>query len=141
MSSTIFERNAAGAIVPKQNASVRIFLGEKEIWRTYGRRRQKIGTEQVYELCDLLEFHPDYDYRMKFRGSVLVRPTPKLMETYAGRPSIAYDEDWMELREFFLHSEDRENLYIHCSRKLDGGALILHQVRSALEEGEKEKQE
>ena len=134
MSSTIFERNQNGVIVPKKNASVRIFLGEKEQWRTYGRRRQRIGTEQVYELCDLLEFHPDYDYRMKFRGLVLVRPTQKLMEQFAGKPGIAYDEEWMELREFFLHSEDRENLYIHCSRKLDGGPLIIHKARPVLDE-------
>ena len=136
MSSTIFERNQEGKIVPRQDAQVRIFLGEKEQWRTYGRRRQRIGTEQVYELCDLLEFHPDYDTRMKFRGTVLVRPTPKLLDTYAGKPGVAYDEDWMELREFLLHSEDRENLYIHSARKLDGGAIILHKVRSALDEEE-----
>jgi len=134
MSSTIFERNHAGVIVPRQDARIRISLGEKEIWRTYGRRRQRIGTEQVYELCDLLEFWPDYDYRMKFRGYVVVRPTPKLMEKYAGKPGIAYDEEWMELREFYLHEEDRENLYIHCSRKLDGGPLILHTARPTLNE-------
>lgn len=139
MSSTIFERNQTGVIVPRQDAQVRISLGEKEQWRTYGRRRQMIGKEKVYELCDLLEFHPDWDDRLKFRGRVVVRPTEKLLERYAGKPEIAYDEEWMEFREFDLHEEDRENLYIHCARKLDSGALILHQVRSALEEGEKEK--
>ncbi|SRR5216110_1437723 len=126
MSSTIFERNQTGAIVPRRDARVRIYLGEKELWRTYGRRRQMIGKEPVYELCELLEFYPDHDYRMKFRGRVLVRPTEKLMERYAGKPFIPYDEDWMELRETELHPEDRENLYIHCARKLDGGALIIH---------------
>lgn len=141
MSSTIFERNQAGAIVPRQDARVRIYLGEKEQWRTYGRRRQMIGKEKIYELCDLLEFWPDWDYRMKFRGRVWVRPTEKLMETYAGKPGIAYDEGWMELRETELHEEDRENLYIHCARKLDGAALILHQARPALDEDEKEKQQ
>jgi hypothetical protein len=134
MSSTIFERNQDGAIVPKKNASVRIFLGEKEIWRTSGRRRQMIGKEQVYELCELLEFYPDHDDRMKFRGRVLVKPTEKLLERYAGKPGIAYDEEWMELRETEVHPEDRENLYIHCQRKLDGGALILRQARPVLNE-------
>ena len=136
MSSTIFERNQEGKIVPRQDAQVRIFLGEKEQWRTYGRRRQRIGTEQVYELCDLLEFHPDHDYRMKSRGRVVVRPTQKLLEKYAGAPGIAYDEDWMEFREFDLHEEDRENLYIHCTRKLAGGVLILQQARPSLDSEE-----
>jgi hypothetical protein len=136
MTSTIFERNQAGAIVPRKVPRVRIYLGEKEIWRTYGRSRQMIGKEPIYELCDLLEFHPDWDYRLKFRGRVLVRPTPKLMDTYAGKPWIAYDETWMELRETELHPEDRENLYIHCARKLDGHALIIQRARPALDEEE-----
>ncbi len=140
MSSTIFERNLDGVIVPRQNAQVRIFLGEKEQWRTYGRRRQMIGEEKIYELCELLEFWPDHDYRMKMRGRVLVRPTPKLLETYAGKPGIPYDEGWMELRETELHPEDRENLYIHCARKLDGGALIIHRARPDLD-GEENKDE
>lgn len=134
MSSTIFERNQAGVIVPRQDAHVRIFVGKKEIWRNYGRRKQRIGTEDIYELCKLLEFWPDWDYRMKFRGRVLVRPTEKLMEVYTGKPGISYDETWMELRETELHPEDRENLYIHCARKLDGGALIIHRARPELEE-------
>ena len=133
MVSTIFERNATGAIVPRQDARVRVYTGKKKIW-SYGRRKQMIGTEDVYELCDLLEFHPDHDYRMKFRGSVKVKPTEKLLEIYAGKPGIAYDEDWMELRETELHPEDRENLYIHCARKLDGGPLIIRQARPALDE-------
>ncbi len=95
-----------------------------------------IGKEKIYELCDLLEFHPDWDYRLKFRGRVVVRPTEKLLERYAGKPGIAYDEEWMEFREFDLHEEDRENLYIHCTRKLDGGALILHQARPSLDNDE-----
>jgi hypothetical protein len=128
MTSTIFERNAEGVIVPRTDARVRIFLIEKAMWRTSGRRRQRIGTEPVYELCDLLAFYPDWDYRMKLRGRVLVRPTKKLMEEYAGKPGIAYDEEWMELRETELHREDRENLYIHCARKCDGGPLILHEI-------------
>ncbi|MBA2678051.1 MAG: hypothetical protein H0U76_06620 [Ktedonobacteraceae bacterium] len=134
MSSTIFERDPTGAIVPRQDARVRIFLGEKEIWRTSGRRKQRIGTEKVYELCGLLEFWPDWDYRLKFRGRVWVRPTAQLIEIYAGRPDIPYDEEWMELRETELHPEDRENLSIHCARTLDGAALRIHQVRAALDE-------
>ncbi len=134
MPSTIFERNQTGVIVPRQDAHVRIFLGKKPIWTTYGRRKQRIGEQDVYELCPLLEFWPDYDPRMKMRGRVLVRPTKKLMEKYAGNPSIPYDENWMELREFMLHEEDRQNLYIHCARKLDGGALIIHRARPTLDE-------
>jgi hypothetical protein len=91
-----------------------------------------IGTEQIYELCDLLEFWPDNDPRLKFRGRVLIRPTAKLLEKYAGVPGIAYDEDWMEMREIDLHEEDRQNLILHCARKLDGAALILHQARPSL---------
>jgi hypothetical protein len=98
--------------------------------------KQMIGKEEVYELCELLEFWPDHDYRMKFRGRVLVRPMSKMMETYAGKLGIPYDETWMELRETELHSEDRENLYIHCARKLDGRALIIHRARPELEEAE-----
>jgi hypothetical protein len=67
MSSTIFERNQAGAIVPRQDAKVRIYLGEKEQWRTYGRRRQMIGREPVYELCELLELR-----RNRNNGSVFI---------------------------------------------------------------------
>ncbi len=59
MSSAIFERNQDGTIVPRRDARVRIYLGEREIWRTYGGRRQRVGQEPIYELCDLLEFHPD----------------------------------------------------------------------------------
>src|SRR5438105_2856721 len=129
MASTIFERNSEGRIVPQKVPRVRIYLGEKEQWRTYGRRKQMIGKEPIYELCDLLEFWPDWDYRLKFRGRVWVRPTEKLLETYAGKPMIPYDEGWMELRETELHPEDRENLYIHCARKLDGGALIIQKAR------------
>jgi hypothetical protein len=136
MTSTIFERDTSNTIVPRQDARVRIYLGEKEIWRTYGRRKQMIGKEKVYELCDLLEFWPDWDARLKFRGRVWVRPTEKLLETYAGKPMIPYDEDWMELRETELHPEDRENLSIHCARKLDGGALIIHQACPVLDEGD-----
>ena len=138
MPSTIFERNQEGRIVPRPDARVRIYLGEKEIWRTYGRRKQMIGKEPIYELCDLLEFWPDHDYRLKFRGRVWVRTTEKLLERYAGKPGIIYDEDWMELRETELHPEDRQNLYIHCARKLNGGVLIIHQARPALDEYEQE---
>jgi len=134
MTSTIFERNEVGQIVPQKVPRVRIYLGEKEQWRTYGRRKQMIGKEKIYELCDLLEFWPDWDYRLKLRGRVWVRPTEKLLERYAGKPWIPYDEGWMELRETELHPEDRENLYIHCARKLDGGALIIHQARPVLDE-------
>jgi hypothetical protein len=123
--STIFERNQQGIIVPKLNAQVRIYLREKDIWRTYGSRRQKIGTEKIYELCPLLEFRPDWDYRLKCRGRIWVRPTENLLERYAGKPGIAYDEGWMELRETELHPEDREHLYLYCARKLDGGPLVL----------------
>ena len=55
MPSTIFERNELGRIVPQKVPRVRIYLGEKEIWRTYGRRKQMIGKEPIYELCDLLD--------------------------------------------------------------------------------------
>lgn len=134
--STIFERNPQGNIVPRQDASVRIFIGKKQTWRTYGKRKQMIGEEDVYELCELLEFWPDWDYRMKMRGTVLVSTTPKLMEIYAGKPGISYDETWIELRETELHPEDRENLYIHCARKLDGRALIIHRARPNLNEAE-----
>lgn len=136
MSSTIFVRNQDGVIVPCQDARVRISLGEKEQWRTYGRRKQRIGKEKIYELAMLLEFWPDWDYRMKFRGRVWVRPTAKLLEAYAGKTGVPYDEDWMELRETDLHPEDRENLYIHCARKLDGGPLIIHQARPNLDTDE-----
>lgn len=136
MSSTIFERNPVGVIVPRSDARVRVYLGEKERWRTYGHRRQMIGKEHVYELADLLEFWPDWDYRLKLRGRVRVRPTEKLLEKYAGKPFIPYDGDWLELRETELHLEDRENLYIHCARKLDGAALIIHRVRPFLDEEE-----
>jgi hypothetical protein len=56
------------------------------------------------------------------------------MDTCAGQPRIAYDEDWIELRETELHPEDRENLFIHCVRRIDGGALIRHQACPALDE-------
>jgi len=133
MTHAIFERRPDGTIVPRPNAQVRIFLKEKAIWRTVRRRKQCIGREPVYEHCLLLEFHPDWDYRLKFRGSVFVRPTKKILEQYAGKPGIAYDEEWIELRETYLHPEDRENLYIHCARKLNGGPLILHQARPSLD--------
>ena len=126
MTSTIFQRDQAGAIVARQDAKVRIYVGERDIWRTYRGRRQRIGSEPIYELYDLLEFWPDHDYRLKMRGQVWIRPSEKLIERYGD--IAAYDEEWMQLRETELHGEDRENLYIHCARKLDGGALVVHKV-------------
>lgn len=124
--STIFERDPSGVIVARQDARVRICLGEKDIWRTYGSLRQHVGREAVYEMAELLEFWPDWDYRMKMRGQVWVKTTTKIVAKYGH--IAAHNEGWIQLRETELHQEDRENLYIHCARKLDGGPLTIPRI-------------
>jgi hypothetical protein len=86
--------------------------------------------ESGYIAAELLEFHPDFDTRLKFRGYAYVRPRPELQ-----RPEHAHvylmcgagylDEPYLSVNEVFLHPLDVRELMQWCRQHGDR-SLIIH---------------
>ena len=120
--STIF--TAGGVGIPRQDATIRV------------KAFKPGGTlDAGYLTVDLLEFHPDYDERLKFRGYTLVRPAPELT-----RPEHAHiyqmcgegylEEPYISINEVFIHPIDLAEMMRWCRRELAHNKgytpLIIH---------------
>lgn len=95
------------------------------------------GTHQQtgYISVKLLEFHPDYDERLKFRGYALVKPQKELL-----RPEHAHiyrmcgegflEEPYISINEVFIHEADRTEMMEWCwtelHRRKQYTALVIY---------------
>jgi hypothetical protein len=110
MSSTIFTTDTTTR--PRQDATIRI-------------QAFKPGTteEAGYITVDLLEFHPDYDERLKFRSYALVKPREELT-----RPEHAHiyqmcgagylEQPYISINEVFIHPADLAEMMKWCRQEL-----------------------
>lgn len=80
-----------------------------------------------YREVQLLEFHPDHDNRMKFRGIAYIKPEP-WMEHSAYERWQGKSQECVAVREFMVHEADRRELYSYSNRYLSGRAIIIHAV-------------
>lgn len=85
--------------------------------------------DREYRSVRLLEFHPDFDERAKFRSTAYVKPEA-WMEHPAyercGDGFLAEDQVYVSVREFMIHEEDRRELMSYCAKYLDHGTLLIY---------------
>lgn len=122
--SMIFTTETNTTTRPRPDASIRV-------------KAYKEGSTQEagYIRVELLEFHPDLDERLKFRGYALVRPCKELL-----RPEHAHiyrmcgegflEEPYISVNEVFIHEADREEMMKWCwqelHRRKQYTALVIH---------------
>jgi hypothetical protein len=122
--STIFTTRTTSRIEVVPDATIRV-------------RAFKPGSveENGYITVDLLEFHPDFDERAKFRGEALVKASPELLlpehaHIYVMCGAGYLEEPYISVNEVFIHGEDLRELMEWCrqetNRKKQYTALIVH---------------
>lgn len=120
--STIFTTETKAR--PRQDATIRVQAFKPG-------SVEKDGYIQV----ELLEFHPDYDNRMKFRGYALIKPRPETdrpehRHIYERHGVGFLDEPYLSIREFFIHPDDLRELMDWCSKTTRAARhykpLIIH---------------
>lgn len=114
---------------PRPGANIRIEAYEPGRFETEG-----AGFKPNYVTAELLEYHPDHDYRMKARGFAYVR----VNEALAARPNVGgvfgiQGEGYLEkpyayVREFIIHPEDLQEMNRWC-RQHDSDLVIEKQPR------------
>src|SRR5215475_13670269 len=117
--STIFIKNTSTDVQPRKDATIRI--------RYY--RSTDTDAPEEYQVVQLLEFHPDYDNRAKFRSIANVRPELWMTHPAYQRAGVGYlepSEQYVPIREFMIHEDDRRELMDFCARFRDHGSLIIH---------------
>lgn len=81
--------------------------------------------EWKYQSVPLLEYHPDYDTRMKFRGYAHI-PYDASLVGYYDLQGLGYlDKPYLYVREFNIHRDDVRELMTYCTKVLKGGPLIV----------------
>jgi len=117
--STIFSKNASIDLQPRQDATIRI--------RYYRSTDPKAPEE--YQWVQLLEFHPDFSDRIKCRSEAYVRWELWMTHHAYKRAGVGYlepSEQYVPLREFMIHEDDRRELMNFCAKYRDHGPLIIH---------------
>lgn len=93
------------------------------------------GVEDAgYHTIELLEFYPDFDNRLKFRGRAYVRPCealsrPEHAHIYEVRGAGFLDQPYIEIRENFIHPSDREEMMAWCREQVSRRgytSLVIH---------------
>lgn len=113
--SGIFNTETHTVMKPRHDATIRVAY-----W-TMPPGTNMATDHKEYRRVKLLEFHPDYDTRLKFRGYARIA-----LETWMEHP--AYENrgkcplpdgevDYVEVREFMIHEDDRAELYRYCSQE------------------------
>lgn len=104
--------------LPRENATIRV--------RYFDPLPGSPLTDKYREV-QLLEFHPDHDNRMKFRGIAYIKSEDwmkhEAYERYHGQ-----HQECVAIREFMVHEADRRELYSYSNRYLQGRAIIIHAV-------------
>jgi hypothetical protein len=80
--------------------------------------------DREYIDVPLLEYHPDYDNRMKFRGHAYV----PYREDLTGYPVLGQgylDEPYIEINEVFIYEQDVKSMNQYCRQHLQYGPIIL----------------
>src|SRR6266699_1660621 len=119
--SHIFNTETKTTTRPRHDATIRIEAFQPG-------SMQKAG----YITVDLLEFHPDYDTRLKFRSYALVRPRPELT-----RPEHAHiyrmcgtgylEQPYISISEVFIHPVDLVEMMDYCRKQPHPAApLVIH---------------
>jgi len=82
------------------------------------------GTEDAgYLSVELLEFHPDFEERAKFRGHALVRPReefrrPEHAPIYRMCGDGYLEQPYISINEVFIHDADLAEMMRWCRREL-----------------------
>jgi hypothetical protein len=120
--SHIFNTETKTTTRPRHDATIRV-----KLYRPGG--TQETGQ---YIDAELLEFHPDYDTRLKFRSYALVRPRPELT-----RPEHAHiyrmcgegylEQPYISINEVFIHMNDLVEMMDYCRKQPHPAApLVIH---------------
>ena len=119
MSSPIFTTHTSTTIKPRPDATIRI--------RYYPAQPGAQSDSNEYRSVQLLEFHPDWDNRAKFRSVAYIKPEPWMEHNAYTRLGEGYlDEPYVSVREFMIHEDDREELLEYCAEHVKHGSLIIH---------------
>lgn len=109
---------------PKPDAKIRV-----ELFKAGS--VEKVGYIKV----DLLEFHPDFDNRLKCRSYAYVRPRPELLRSehahiYEKRGEGYLEEPYISINEVFIHPADRKEMMQWCLHQIADNKgytpLIVH---------------
>lgn len=117
--STIFTQHPSTDMQPRENATIRIHCY----------RSTDSNAPKEYQEVQLLEFHPDYDSRAKCRSIAHVRPELWMTHPAYQRMGVGYlepSEQYVPIREWMIHEDDRRELMNFCARFRDHGPLIIH---------------
>lgn len=116
--SNIFNTEVQTIMKPRHDATIRV------VYWTMPPGTNTATEPKEYRHARLLEFHPDYDQRMKFRGFARI-----MLETWMAHPAYEHrgectlpdgDVIYAEVREFMIHEQDRAELYRYCSTASQG---------------------
>lgn len=77
--------------------------------------RERMTLPLEYRPAHLLEFHPSYDDRMKFRGTAYLKPEEWMQHEAYERCGVGWlERPFICIREFMIHEDDRREMYRYC---------------------------
>ncbi len=107
--STIFTTETQIIVArPRADATIRV----EELVRVEGQTSPLRSDKKTWRSVQLLEFHPDFDYRYKFRGFAYIAPQPDLWYPLCGVGFL--EKPYMEVNEVFIHEDDRREMMEYC---------------------------
>ncbi|HEX3643711.1 MAG TPA: hypothetical protein VHV10_20670 [Ktedonobacteraceae bacterium] len=119
MRSTIFTTHTSTTIKPRPDATIRV--------RYYPAQPGAQIDNNEYRSVQLLEFHPDWDNRAKFRSVAYVKPEDWMEHSAYTRLGEGYlEQPYVSIREFMIHEDDRQELMKHSAEHAKHGAIIVH---------------
>ncbi len=81
-----------------------------------------------YRAAHLLEFHPSYDDRAKFRGSAYLKPEDWMQHEAYERCGVGWlEHPYVYIREFMIHEDDRREMYRYCEQHKRAPIIIEKQ--------------
>lgn len=113
--SKLFTIDINGKMTPRIDALIRI-------------RDYHSEDTNAYRDAVLWEFHPDYDYRAKFRGQAYLQPEEWMVHDAYARRGVGWlkpEEVYVAVREFMVHEQDRQEIYRWCGQN-HHKPLIIH---------------
>jgi hypothetical protein len=110
-------------IEPRAGATIRLRVKQPKDWRVADRNL----PASLFRHVPLYEFHPDYDYRLKFRGFAYVPPQRDLLGngnfTMCGEGFL--EEPYMRVSETACHEDGVRAITHWCQYANDGSPLII----------------
>ncbi len=117
--STIFTTQTNTTTRPRPDATIRV-----EIYKMPP--GAGMNEPKQYRAARLLEFHPDHDNRLKFRGYALIEREEWVQHpAYEVQGAGFLEQPYVYVREFMIHEDDRRELIAYCDKFLSGNPLRI----------------